>query len=204
MLTLDHLAFSARDLAKGVALAEAGLGRGFGPGGQHPVMGTHNRLLGLGEVYLEVIAVDPSAAPPGRPRWFDLDAYKGALRLTNWVARCDDLEAALAACPPGMGAPLQLERGPYRWRMAVPEEGKLPFDGGFPALIEWQGPAHPAQVLPDSGLRLTQLKISHPRAMELRAALSPVLRDPRVVVLQAATMAMAAQVEGPEGRRWIA
>lgn len=203
MLTLDHLAFSARDLAKGVALAEAGLGRGFAGGGQHPLMGTHNRLLGLGEVYLEVIAVDPSAAAPNRPRWFDLDGFKGALRLTNWVARCDDLDQALAACPPGMGAPLQLERGPYRWRMAVPEDGKLPFDGGFPALIEWQGPAHPAQVLPDSGLRLTQLKITHPRAEDLRVALSAVMRDARVVVMPGAVMGMAAQFGGPEGSRWM-
>lgn len=203
MLTLDHLAFCARDLAQGVALAEAGLGRGFAGGGQHPLMGTHNRLLGLGEAYLEVIAVDPSAPLPNRPRWFDLDRFRGALRLTNWVARCDDLDEALAVCPPGMGAPLQLERGAYRWRMAVPENGKLPFDGGFPALIEWQGPAHPAQSLPDSGLRLTQLQITHPQAESLRAALAGVLRDARVEVLDGTEMAMAAQFEGPEGARWM-
>ncbi len=202
LLTLDHLAYSATDLAKGVALAEAGLGRGFAGGGQHPQMATHNRLLGLGEDYLEVIAIDPGAAPPDRPRWFDLDRFQGALRLTNWVARCDDLEAALALCPPGMGEPMQLERGPYRWRMAVPSDGILPFDGCFPALIEWQGPAHPAQVLPDHGLRLTQLLITHPLAAELRAALAGVLRDPRVVVTSG-TLGMAARFDGPEGSRWL-
>jgi len=32
--------------------------------GAHPLMGTHNRLLALGDLYLEVIAVDPAAQPP--------------------------------------------------------------------------------------------------------------------------------------------
>ena len=37
-------------------------------------MGTHNRVLGMaGGMYLEVIAIDPDAAAPERPRWFGLD-----------------------------------------------------------------------------------------------------------------------------------
>lgn len=36
--------------------------------------GTHNRCLGMEDgIYLEVIAVDPEAPPPSRPRWFGLD-----------------------------------------------------------------------------------------------------------------------------------
>ena len=60
-------------------------------------MATHNRLLGLGDLYLEVIAADPSAPRPAWPRWFDLDRFTGAPRLTNWICACDDLEAAVAA-----------------------------------------------------------------------------------------------------------
>lgn len=40
----------------------------------HPQFGTHNRCLGMEDgIYLEVIAVDPEAPPPSRPRWFGLD-----------------------------------------------------------------------------------------------------------------------------------
>jgi hypothetical protein len=204
VLTFDHLACSAADLAEGIARAESALGVPFSGGGQHALMGTHNRLLGLGALYLEVIAIDPAAPPPGRARWFDLDRFYGPMRLTNWVARCDDLDAALARCPPGMGQPVQLERGPYRWRMAVPTDGMLPFDGGFPALIEWQGPAHPANALPDSGLRLQHFKIVHPQGDALKTVVSALLQDPRILIEQGPEMQLSAQFSGKDGIKWLA
>ncbi len=139
-------------------------------------MGTHNRLLSLGDLYLEVIAVNPAAPPPGRPRWFDLDRFSGPPRLTTWICRCDDLPAALAAAPPGTGTPMALARGDFRWEMAVPDDGRLPFDGVFPALIRWHGALHPAPLLPDHGLRLSRLEVTHPQAGALRAALAGRLR----------------------------
>lgn len=203
MQSIDHLAFSASDLALGVARAEGALGHAFAGGGKHATMGTHNRLLGLGDLYLEVIAIDPEAAPVGRPRWFDLDRFDGELRLTNWVVRCDDLDHALTLCPPGMGAPLPLERGPFRWRMAVPDTGQLPFDGCFPALIEWRGAAHPTQVLPESSLRLARLEIAHPQAEALQVALARLVQDPRIVVSAAPQKQMAARFDGPGGPLWL-
>ena len=125
---LDHLAVSAGALAEGVAHVEDALGVRLSTGGQHPAMGTHNRLLRLGDVYLEVIAIDPFATPPGRPRWFDLNNFTGPPRLTNWIARCADLDAALALAPPGSGTPMALARGDLAWRMAVPDDGRLPLD----------------------------------------------------------------------------
>ena len=111
MLTLDHIAISAATLAEGVAHVEAALGVTLAGGGQHPNMATHNRLLGLGDLYLEVIAVDPAAARPPHPRWFDLDNFSGPPRLTNWVARSDDLTTDLNHAPAGTGTPLALSRG---------------------------------------------------------------------------------------------
>lgn len=199
MLAFDHIAISAERLEEGVAAVEAALGVALAGGGQHPHMATHNRLLGLGDLYLEVIAADPSAPRPAWPRWFDLDHFSGPPRLTNWVARTDDLAAALAAAPPCTGTPVALSRGNYRWQMAVPADGKLPFDGAFPALIQWQPPHHPTQALPDSGLRLTRLEISHPQANALRAALS--LSDPRVIILPGPTKELRASFSTPHGER---
>ncbi|HMO72544.1 MAG TPA: VOC family protein, partial [Paracoccaceae bacterium] len=157
MWRLDHLAVTARDLDAGAAAVEALMGVAPSAGGQHAAMATHNRLWSLGDVYLEVIAPDPAAVPPGRPRWFRLDERAGRPALTNWVAACDDLDAALARAPAGAGVATDLARGDLRWRMGVPDDGRLPFGDAFPALIEWQGAAHPRDLLPDRGLRLRRL-----------------------------------------------
>ncbi len=178
MLRLDHLAIAAERLEDGVAVAEELLGVPMAGGGRHAAMGTHNRLLSLGDLYLEVIAIDPGAPAPGRPRWFDLDQFIGPPRLANWIVACEDMGAALADGPAGWGLPLHLARGDYRWQMAVPESGRLPFDNCCPALIRWEGALHPALALPDHGLRLARLTITHPEAEALRSAVN--LDDPRV------------------------
>lgn len=203
MLTLDHLAISARTLDEGTAAVEAALGVPLAPGGQHPHMATHNRLLSLGpDLYLEVIAADPAQPRPAWPRWFDLDRFTGPPRLTNWICRCDDLDAALSVAPPGTGTPVALARGDFRWRMAVPDTGILPFDNTFPALIEWQGTAHPAPRLPDLGLRLIGLEITHPDADGLRRALAGRLTDPRLTIT-AGPPALRARLSTPHGERQL-
>jgi hypothetical protein len=203
MLVFDHLAVSALTLEEGVQTVEAALGVTLQGGGSHPHMATHNRLLSLGDLYLEVIAADPAQPRPSWPRWFDLDHFTGAPRLTNWIARCDDLAAELAASPPGSGVPVALSRGAYRWQMAVPADGILPFDGAFPALIQWQGPAHPAAALEDHGIRLTGLEILHPKAEALRNALSGRIADPRLHFVQAAEKSMRASFYTPHGPRHL-
>lgn len=199
MLVLDHIAVAAGDLAKGAAAVEAKLGLALQPGGQHPHMGTHNRLMSLGDDYLEVIAIDPTGAAPAQPRWFDLDRFTGPPRATTWICRCADLEAALALAPEGAGRPWDLARGDLRWRMAVPEDGILPYGGLFPALIQWQGTAHPAPRLTDLGARLVGLRLFSPEASALRAALAPLVADTRITVHEAPTPRMEARIVTPNG-----
>ncbi|MBL8477737.1 MAG: VOC family protein, partial [Sterolibacteriaceae bacterium] len=102
MAVPDHLVLAARDLDAGAAWLERQLGATLTGGGKHARMGTHNRLLKLGErFYLELIAIDPQASPPGRPRWFDLDRLELPVdrpRLIHWVARSDDIVRDTAAC----------------------------------------------------------------------------------------------------------
>lgn len=203
VLRLDHLAVGCGALAEGVAAVEVALGVPLAPGGEHAEFGTHNRLLSLGpSEYLEVIAVNPAAPAPGRPRWFDLDRFGGPPRLTNWVAACDDMAGALAASPEGAGVPMDLARGDFRWTMAVPGDGVLPFAGAFPALIRWQGTTHPAPRLPDHGVRLTALHLRHPQAEALRAALGPLLADPRVTIGSGAP-GLSASFATPAGVRHL-
>ncbi|PWK60959.1 VOC family protein [Roseicyclus mahoneyensis] len=199
MLTLDHIAIASARLQDGAAAVEAALGLPLQGGGQHAAMGTHNRLMGLGAEYLEVIAIDPEGRAPSQPRWFDLDRFRGAARATTWICRCDDLEGALAASPPGAGVAWSLSRGDLSWRMAVPVDGILPFDGLFPALIQWEGAAHPAPRLSDVGARLVGLRLFSPQADALRATLAPLIADARVTVVAADAPRMEAVIATPTG-----
>ena len=201
MLTFDHIAISAETLEEGVAWVEAALGVTMAGGGKHPLMATHNRLLGLGDLYLEVIAIDPEATPPTHPRWFDLDRFNGSPRVTNWIARTNDMDLELANAPQGTGLPLSLSRGEYRWKMAVPPDGILPFDSAFPALIQWLTLLHPTQSLPDTGIRLKSLTVSHPEAETLQAALN--LFDPRVILEEGPVKRLSATFQTPNGERTL-
>ena len=201
-LSLDHLAVSAATLDEGAAWIEQALGVPPTGGGKHPHMGTHNRLLSLGDLYLEVIAIDPAAPKPPYPRWFSLDSFRGPPRLTNWICRTNDLDAALTQAPKGTGTATNLTRGDYRWRFAVPASGTLPFDDCHPALIHWQGDLHPAKALRDHGIRLTRMEITHPEAPALRAALST-LTDPRVTIETGPYHALRATFATPNGPRTL-
>jgi hypothetical protein len=75
---MDHLVVVADTLDQGSAWCLATLGAAPVAGGRHPLMGTHNRLLAVSsevypKTYLEIIAIDPAAPPPGRARWFGMD-----------------------------------------------------------------------------------------------------------------------------------
>ncbi|WP_065328902.1 VOC family protein [Tritonibacter mobilis] len=199
-MELDHFAIAANTLAEATAHVEEALGVPLQPGGQHAVFGTHNRLLGLADgLYLEAIAIDPEATPERQPRWFDLDRFDGAARITNWICRSSDLDSTLAALPVDAGAPVSLTRGDLSWQMAVPKSGILPYDNIFPALIQWQGP-HPAPRLTQQGCSLRRLVVSHPEAQAL-AELLP-LDDARVV-FEPGPAALRAEIDTPHGLRHL-
>ncbi len=199
-MELDHFAIAANTLAEATAHVEEALGVPLQPGGEHAVFGTHNRLLGLADgLYLEAIAIDPEATPQRQPRWFDLDRFEGAARITNWICRSSDLDSTLAALPVDAGAPVSLTRRDLSWQMAVPNSGILPYDNIFPALIQWQGP-HPAPRLTQQGCSLRRLVVSHPEAQAL-AELLP-LDDARVV-FEPGPAALRAEIDTPHGLRHL-
>ncbi len=202
LLSLDHLAVCAETLETGSAYVEEVLGVAPEPGGQHAQMGTHNRLLSLGpEIYLEVIAIDPDADLPGRARWFGLDSFEGLPKLTNWIAKCDDLGPVLQASPPGKMDVMDLARGDLRWQMAVPENGQVAFDGAYPALISWTGQAHPATRLQDQRCRLEELCIFHPEAVALREYLEPMVDMTQIKIETGPDVCIEAHIRTPSGLR---
>lgn len=205
---IDHLAIAAPTLQAGSDAVWAQLGLRPQPGGRHARMGTHNLLLRLGEaLYLEVIAVDPDAPAPTRPRWFGLDALASDAppRLACWVARTDDIAAAAAALP--LGEVLPMSRGAFDWRITVPSDGSLPLGGAAPTLIQWDAATHPAATLADQGCTLVALELQHPEPARVQAVLDRLgLADPTVALSLRAAPApgLLAQVRTPAGLRTLA
>ena len=175
--TIDHLTVTAPTLAAGVAYVQDRLGVPLDPGGAHPRMGTHNALLRLGEgLFLEVIAVDPAAPAPAHRRWFDLDRLGAGAspRLAAWVARCDDIHAAIAASPVSLGTVRTMTRGALEWRIGIPESGRAPHDGVLPMLIQWPPGVHPAAALPERGCSLVALQGFHREPAGVRTTLAAI------------------------------
>jgi hypothetical protein len=181
---IDHLVVLAASLQEGVDWCEATLGVTPGPGGEHPLMGTHNRLLRIATVnypraYLEIIAIAPgrpAPVPPRAARWFDMDdeavqerlAQDGP-RLAHLVANVDDVAQATAALAglgidrgPALRASRMSPRGLLQWQITVRDDGQRLFNGTLPTLIQW-GDTHPIGGMPESGLTLQSLCAVHPQ-----------------------------------------
>lgn len=201
----DHLAVAAPTLTAGVAHVRQALGVEVPPGGAHPQMGTHNHLMRLGDdAFLEIIAVDPAAPTPARPRWYALDRHRDRPPvLSTWVVRTDDLDAAMQRAPASIGQSTGVSRGALSWRITVPDDGGMPFDGAYPTLIQWpQGPL-PATRMTDLGCRLARLIVEHPLAAEIRHRLRDVFADDRVVFHTAAHIRLSAEIETPACTRLL-
>ncbi len=195
---LDHLVVAAATLDEGVAWCDATLGITPGPGGQHALMGTHNRLFSIASAdfplaYFEIIAIDPTAPTPGRRRWFDLDdeALQTRLRaqgpqLVRWVVRVADASAAVTALQAQgldrgevIAASRPTPQGLLQWQITVRPDGQRLCDGLLPTLIQW-GNVHPAAAMPASGITLAALELQHPQARELAAGLQAIDLAPPV------------------------
>lgn len=208
MLTLDHLVIVAPDLAAGVAHVRDGLGVDMPEGGRHREMATRNHLLRLGPAtFLEVIAVDAAAAPPGRPRWFGLDDsarvradWEAGRRLRGWVARTGDLDGLLGRHPGLFGDALAVSRGALRWRFAVRRDGAWPEDGALPCPMTWGEGPHPAGAMPDLGCRLAGLTLTHPDPDRI-AALYRTLRLADAPAVRAGAFGYRAEIATPHGLR---
>jgi hypothetical protein len=185
---VDHLVVAAADLEQGAAWCEATLGVTPQSGGEHPLMGTHNRLLRVATVnypraYLEIIAIQPGRAPQRPRRWFDLDeeAVREALRrdgprLLHFVASVPAIETGVSALREAghdrgeiVRASRMTARGLLEWQITIRSDGQRLLAGTLPTLIQW-GETHPAAAMPESGVTLQALCAYAPRTEQLEAA----------------------------------
>lgn len=203
---IDHITVVAPTLADGARLVQAALGVAPQTGGEHPRMGTHNLLLRLGaSMFLEVIAVNPLAPPPARPRWFGLDSVdtRSPAALATWVVRSSDIHATQAGLPESLGDIEPMSRGALDWLITIPADGSLPLDGVAPALIQWSSETHPAAGLHDHGLSLLGLALFHPEPERIGTLLRSLELGNIVSVSHAAAPRLLAHIGTAGGPKTI-
>jgi hypothetical protein len=177
ILRVDHLVYATPDVAMSTDDLEALLGVRAAAGGKHPLWGTHNALLALGEhAYLEICGPDPQAPPPAGARPFGIREGMQP-GLASWVARAPGLAQARAAAQRAGVELGEILSGTRRrpdgltlsWRMTDP---RTPRAGGIvPCLIDWGDAPHPARTSPP-GCALLGLRAEHPKPESVRPALA--------------------------------
>ena len=207
-LAFDHLALVASDLDAGVEWARHQLGIMLTVGGTHPKMGTRNRLTRTGpDNFLEIIAIDPEAADPGRKRWYRMDdpvvqaMTAAAPRPLAWIVATDDLEAICGMARNlglDLGEAVEVSRGDLTWRITVRDDGDLPEGGTLPVFIQWPDGPHPANRMPDLGVSISRIILRHPEPERLGKLLAG-LGVGEMVDIEAGAAGIAAEIYRSEG-----
>jgi Glyoxalase-like domain len=149
MLRLDHVVLAVGDLEAGADRLLRYHGLASMPGGRHARWGTANRIVPLGETYLELIAVEDTAVASAS--MFGSAIARASIdgdRWLTWAVRDDRIEETARR----LG--LDLEPGErarpdgevLRWRNAgIEDPDRAP---GLPFFIAWDVPdaLHPGRV----------------------------------------------------------
>jgi len=209
MLKLDHITVIAPSLAEGVLHVRNCLDLDVPFGQRHAYMGTHNHLLRLGDtVYLEVVALDPEAAAPDRPRWFGLDDqnkvrsdWDEGRRLRGWVARTDTIDAIIAGRGNIFGEKVPLPTVNSSFDFAIPNDGSLPLDGAAPSIIDRRGKPRSMATIADLGARLRSFTLEHPDPDAVEALCRAFTVDRPPEIRRGSRLRYRAQIETPAGPR---
>ena len=166
MHKLDHIVFGARSLEEGTNFIEKKLGIKLSEVGYHDFMGTHNRVVKVDkDIYLEVIAIDPSSKSPNENRWFNLDnpilqkKLEYSPQMIGYVIETKDKEILKHFC-----APIKASRGNYKWNFAMPSlesnlfNKELIENGIIPSLINWKS-NKPVYEMKNNHLSLNKIEI---------------------------------------------
>ena len=162
-LHIDHVLFAVDDLDIAAREVEMRFGLASIEGGRHPAWGTANRIVPLGDTYVELVAVaDPDiAATTAFGRWV---AAGRSGRPLGWAVRTDALDAVADRIGLSIAAgSRQTPAGDVlRWRSAgVPESAAEP---ALPFFIEWaDGSAFPGAAAvdhPGGGATLKRLSLT--------------------------------------------
>lgn len=199
---LDHIVFGCAELDAGAVWLSERLGVAEGARGVHKMMGTHNALWNMGAAYIELVAINPQAPHPGRPRWFGLDdaatqsKLEQGVQLLTWAIAGTPIEPIIENAPVALGPVESFSRDDLAWNVAVPLAGTPGMEGAFPLTLDWTEGIHPATRLPDMGIRCERLTVCHPKMTEILNAIGTVGSP---VQMGTGAFALTAELATPSG-----
>ena len=138
-MELDHAVIAVRDLEAAGRELERRYGLSSVEGGRHAGWGTANRIVPLGQAYLELITVvdEDEAAGSAFGSWVAAGMRREPGRPLGWVARTDRLDEVAGR----LGLTVSAGSRPGRdgrllsWRLAGVEEAIA--EPSLPFLVEW-------------------------------------------------------------------
>ncbi len=156
MLRLDHVVYAVRDLDAAGERFRKVFGLDSSVGGRHPGWGTANRIVPLGDQYIELIAVVD--ADEAERTVFGRQVLECTADRDGWcaiVAAADDVGAVAErlGLPVHAGTRQRPDGEVLRWRMAGLEDPVR--ETWMPFFITWDVPAeqHPGRVRAGHGVR---------------------------------------------------
>ncbi len=165
-LELDHVLLATDDLDAAARDIEARHGLVSVEGGRHRGWGTANRIVPLGETYLELIAVvdREEAAGAAFGSWVAGATPGGAARPLGWVVRTGDIDAVARRLGLEVAAKSRntADGRTLSWRVAGIEQAAA--EPCLPFLVEWgRGTPFPGRAEPPGGAadaRIARLQLS--------------------------------------------
>jgi Glyoxalase-like domain len=194
---IDHVLIAVADLDGAARELEARYGLRSTTGGRHPGWGTANRIVPLGDAYLELVAVvDPAEAGESAfGRWVAASEPR-ARRLLGWAVRTKHLSAHAERLGLRVvdGSRETTDGRTLRWRLAGVEEAAA--EPALPFFIEWEaGTPHPgATAVADH--RIAELQLTADRR-RLDTWLGP--HDLPIRVEEGPPAIMGVVIDGPGG-----
>jgi hypothetical protein len=148
-LELDHVLLAVSDLSAAAQEIEARHGLVSIEGGLHPGWGTANRIVPLGDSYLELVAVvdESEAAHSAFGRWV-AGAHTRSAGPLGWAVRTERLDdvAGRLGLTVDAGARTARDGRAVRWRLAGVEHAAA--EPSLPFFIEWgDGTTLPGRAL---------------------------------------------------------
>lgn len=148
-MQVDHVIYAVSDLEEAAERFRRAHGLSSYAGGSHPSWGTANRLIPMGDDYLELVGIfEPETAAMNPFGQMVAAAIEAGERPVGWAVRTDDVEAVAARLGISVvpGERVTPGGGVVRWRAAGLVEALN--DRSRPFFITWDDmEMHPARTV---------------------------------------------------------